>query len=377
MQRFSPYKPILPLALLLALTVASKGVVGQDMSLVEEALMDQGDAYFGEGYYELAQTYYQRLLANTRDPFIQTMIQKKLEDIKAKTSQAAISPHQFSFAQQIFYDSNVLLSGPDTQTSSSDQASPGTTTNLRQGYFKSLTEYSALQHSFNAGYTRYTKRNEPAIYQNDSLQLGLSESIIWRHSFLRQKSQARYELYGDYSYEDHESKKQLKYFSKDYGVNFTELMEISKNSQFYLGIKYQHYENYQEASALNIYTPSIAYSYTTKKGTQWYHALEMQNQLAEDPYNDTRIYQYQFQVTLPGKRWRVSPYFILQVQDTMAQQDIRGWESLLNPGITLDYSISKRWAMNTNIFYRKRISKEKSSYSYDQYVIQSGVSYAF
>ncbi|HAZ14164.1 MAG: hypothetical protein A2X86_02645 [Bdellovibrionales bacterium GWA2_49_15] len=367
------YKRILSLTFLLA----SSSVLSQDLSLVEEALMDQGDTYFQNGYYDLAATYYQRLLANTKDPFIQTMIQKKLEDIKAQTGEGTISPHQFSFSQQIFYDSNVLKSGPESQVSASDKASPGTTTNLRQGYFKSLAEFTALQHSLTAGYTRYTDRTRPTIYQNDSLQLGLSESIIWHHSFLKQKSQARYEFYTDYSLEDYEAKQKLKYFSRDYGVNITEMMELSKNSQGYFGIKYQHYQNYQEGSKLQIVTPSLAYSTTAKKGTQWYHAVEMQNQFAEDPYNDTRIYQYQFQVTFPGKRWRVSPYFILQIQDSMAQQDIRGWESVLNPGMSLDCSLSKRWAWNTNIFYRKRISKEKASYSYDEYVVQSGVSYAY
>ncbi|MBI2522439.1 MAG: hypothetical protein HYV97_18610 [Bdellovibrio sp.] len=368
-----PHKRIFSLALLLV----SGSLLAQDLSLVEEALMDQGDTYFQNGYYELAATYYQRLLANTRDPFIQTMIQKKLEDIKALTAEGTVSPHQFSFGQHIFYDSNVLKSGPDSQVSSSEMASPGTTTNLRQGYFKNLAEFTALQHGLTASYTRYTERNRPTIYQNDSLQLGLSESIIWQHSFLKQKSQARYELYADYSYEDHDAAKQLKYFSKDYGLNVTEMLELSKQHQFYLGIKYQHYQNYQEGSKLDIYTPSMAYSYTSKKGTQWYHALEMQNQLAQDPYNDTRIYQYQLQVTFPGKRWRVSPYFVLQIQDSMAQQEIRGWEKVLNPGVSMDYSLSKRWAMNSNIFYRKRTSKERSSYSYDEYVIQSGVSYAY
>ena len=288
-------------------------------------------------------------------------------------------PINVSFNQFFNYNTNVIYQSLDpTINNNASSALSNSVLNINYDY--RLDNKREFQNIFNVNFNHqyHLEQDDPNIARYDGWSMSLQNQFLLNRPFQKVFFPLWVSIGGRYQAMNNELSGSLVFDNRSYFLsigNQFKFFNIKPSIEF----KFEDFSNFTSLNNQRNYSASTIIPYSLNQYLNFYLIGEIR---INEFTNSTELSNYQLNGTLAHVMYidqdnKFTTRGFVSLIDTREMREQRGYEVLLSPEIIYERKLSRIFNLSLNYRFEKKISKDESTFAYDQHIagISIGVNY--
>lgn len=282
-------------------------------------------------------------------------------------------------SQAAKYDTNVISQAEQSLTQVSNRASVISKSDLMGKYLFVFDNRWTLAPELGFAYTYHFNRNEPLVYQNDSLSTSTALRTRLEYTLFDAPAATHLDVEFNHLLRDVTMEKKLSYYSRYFNFTLGQRIKIigTGNTTFALNAKF--YEN-QDVNQ-NAIDPgvSVNHFFPINRDFSLGVNLAFDYNRAKASTNDRKNYRILTTFHMPDFLLGFDMSLMLDFLyvDTMEMQSTRGYETTITPGFSAAHNFNSHLNLLLNYMFTKNNSLDVQNYAYSKHLVTLELGYRF